>query len=39
MTPEEFRTAGRDLVDWIADYWDRIEDFPVRSHVEPGWVT
>lgn len=39
MTPEEFRTAGRDLVDWIADYWERIEDFPVRSQVEPGWVT
>lgn len=39
MTPEEFRTAGRDLVDWIADYWERIEEFPVRSQVEPGWVT
>ncbi|NND83594.1 MAG: aspartate aminotransferase family protein, partial [Acidimicrobiia bacterium] len=38
MTPEEFRTAGRDLVDWIADYWERIEEFPVRSQVEPGWV-
>ncbi len=39
MTPEEFRSAGRDLVDWIADYWERIEEFPVRSQVEPGWVT
>lgn len=38
MTPDEFRAAGRDLIDWIADYWERIEEFPVRSQVEPGWV-
>ncbi len=38
MTPDEFRTHGKALVDWIADYWERIEDFPVRSGVEPGWV-
>ncbi len=38
MTPDEFRTHGRELIDWIADYWERIEDLPVRSRVEPGWV-
>lgn len=38
MTPEEFRKHGKDLIDWIADYWEHIEDFPVRSRVEPGWV-
>lgn len=38
MTPDEFRTHGKALVDWIADYWERIEDFPVQSQVEPGWV-
>jgi aromatic-L-amino-acid decarboxylase len=38
MTPEEFRRIGHEVVDWIADYRERIEQFPVRSQVEPGWV-
>lgn len=38
MSPDEFRTAGKALVDWIADYWEHIEDHPVLSQVEPGWV-
>lgn len=38
MTPEEFRTAGHQLVDWIADYRARIEDLPVRESIEPGSV-
>jgi aromatic-L-amino-acid decarboxylase len=38
MTPDEFRTHGKALVDWIADYWEAIESFPVLSQVEPGWV-
>lgn len=28
VTPEEFRRRGRDLVDWIADYRERVEDLP-----------
>jgi len=36
MTPEEFRRHGRAVVDWIADYYERIESFPVLSQVEPG---
>ena len=35
---EDFRRAGHDLVDWIADYLDRIESFPVQPAVEPGAV-
>jgi aromatic-L-amino-acid decarboxylase len=38
MTPEEFRRAGRAVVDWIADYHERIERFPVLSRVEPGQI-
>jgi aromatic-L-amino-acid decarboxylase len=38
VTPEEFRAAGHDLIDWIADYRSGIPDRPVRSEVPPGWV-
>ena len=38
MTPDEFRRYGRQVVDWIADYYERIETFPVLSQVEPGAV-
>ena len=38
MTPEEFRRHGHAVVDWIADYYTRIESYPVLSRVEPGQV-
>jgi aromatic-L-amino-acid decarboxylase len=38
MTPEEFRRHGREVVDWIADYLERVESLPVRSQVAPGEV-
>jgi aromatic-L-amino-acid decarboxylase len=38
MTPEELRRYGKALVDWIADYHERIESFPVLSRVEPGEI-
>lgn len=38
MTPEEFRAAAHELVDWIADYRASIPSRPVRSEVAPGWV-
>jgi aromatic-L-amino-acid decarboxylase len=38
MDPDAFRRHGREVVDWIADYFERIETFPVRSSVEPGEV-
>ena len=38
MTPEEFRLAGHELIDWIADYRQRIEQLPVRAQVVPGQV-
>ena len=36
MTPEEFRAAAHELVDWITDRRIAIEDRPVRPAVEPG---
>jgi aromatic-L-amino-acid decarboxylase len=36
MTPEEFRQAGHELIDWIADYRTNLEQRPVRAQVEPG---
>jgi len=38
MDPEEFRRHGHGVVDWIADYYKKIETFPVLSKVEPGHV-
>ena len=38
MTAEEFRRSGHELVDWIADYRARIEEFPVLSRSKPGEV-
>ena len=38
MTPAEFRRRGKEVIDWIADYQERIESFPVRAQLEPGEV-
>lgn len=38
MTPEEFRVAAHELVDWIADHRERVPELPVRSRVRPGEV-
>lgn len=38
MTPETFRGAGHQIVDWIADFRDQIERYPVRSKAAPGDV-
>ena len=38
MTPDEFRQYGRAVIDWIADYYQAIESFPVLSPVEPGQI-
>lgn len=36
LSPEEFRRQGHAVIDWIADYYGRIESFPVRSPARPG---
>src|SRR5215468_6307830 len=38
MSPDDFRRHGHAVVDWIADYYSRIESFPVLSRVQPGQI-
>lgn len=38
MTPDQFRRYGRAVVDWIADYMERVESYPVLSQVQPGQI-
>src|SRR5438105_3605374 len=38
MTPEEFRRAGHDLIDWIADFRTTLESRPVMARTSPGEV-
>jgi aromatic-L-amino-acid decarboxylase len=38
MTADEFRRHGREVIDWIADYYERVEQFPVLSQVAPGQI-
>ncbi|HMB63666.1 MAG TPA: pyridoxal-dependent decarboxylase, partial [Eudoraea sp.] len=35
METEEFRKHAHQFVDWMADYMDNIEDYPVKSQVQP----
>ncbi|MCG5458928.1 pyridoxal-dependent decarboxylase [Micromonospora sp. PSH03] len=38
MDPDEFRRAGHAVVDWIADYWETVEQRPVAPADPPGTV-
>lgn len=38
MTLEAFRRYGRAVVDWIADYHEHIESFPVLADIRPGEI-
>jgi aromatic-L-amino-acid decarboxylase len=35
-SPDEFRAAAHAAVDWIADYLQNIDTYPVLSRVQPG---
>jgi aromatic-L-amino-acid decarboxylase len=37
-TPEDFRAAAHKAVDWIADYFQNIEHYPVLSRAQPGEI-
>ncbi len=39
MTPDEFRVYGYQLIDWLAEYRERIEDHPILASVEPGDIS
>ena len=36
--PLQYRKTAKDLIDWICDYYARVESLPVRSEVEPGYL-
>ena len=38
MDADAFRRHGHALVDWIADYYERVEQFPVLARVKPGEI-
>jgi aromatic-L-amino-acid decarboxylase len=38
MSIEEFRRRGRETIDWIAEYYRRVESLPVLSRVKPGEI-
>lgn len=38
MTPDEFRTHGKALIDWVADYLETVDERRVTSTVGPGEV-
>jgi len=35
MTPDEFRKHAHELVEWMAGYMEKVEEYPVRSSVKP----
>ncbi len=36
MSAEEFRRFGHQVIDWIANYFEHIEELPVLAQIEPG---
>ncbi len=38
MESKEFRKSAHELVDWIADYLDNVESYPVGPDVGPGEI-
>jgi len=36
MTNQEFRKYAHELVDWMADYLETLEQYPVKPSVKPG---
>jgi aromatic-L-amino-acid decarboxylase len=38
MSPDDFRRHGHEVIDWIANYLERVETLPVLSQVKPGEI-
>jgi aromatic-L-amino-acid decarboxylase len=39
MSPDEFREHGYAVVDWLANYLETVEDYPILPKVEPGDIS
>ena len=38
LDPNEFRRQGHQVIDFIADYYARMDDYPVHPSVNPGFL-
>ncbi|XP_047056585.1 tyrosine decarboxylase-like [Lolium rigidum] len=38
LDPDEFRRQGHEVIDFIADYYGRMGDYPVHPSVKPGFL-
>jgi aromatic-L-amino-acid/L-tryptophan decarboxylase len=38
LSPSGFREEGKKIIDWIADYYENVEKYPVLSQVKPGEI-
>jgi aromatic-L-amino-acid/L-tryptophan decarboxylase len=38
MTSLQFRQTGKQLIDWLADYYEQVERYPVLAQVLPGEI-
>ena len=38
MSAEDFRRYGYEIVDWIANYFENIDEYPVLSQIRPNWL-
>lgn len=38
MTSQQFRQYAHQLADWMADYLENIEQYPVKAQVQPGQI-
>ena len=35
---ENFKTQAKEIIDWIAEYYEKLEEFPVKAQVKPGEI-
>ena len=38
MSSTEFREYGYAVIDWIAEYYENVENYSVKSGVKPGEI-
>ncbi|MFV9672423.1 MAG: pyridoxal-dependent decarboxylase [Acidimicrobiia bacterium] len=38
MSSDDFRRYGYEVIDWVADYLDSVEDRPITPAIEPGEI-